>query len=106
MEPMTLGLNIPSAIYKVGICLPSPFTILCLGFFSYKKDSSACPKLSLPLLLPCGLLSGLEVLCTRCLECSLSQAATVILSLFPSCLCWGVIFQSDAWGRQQCGGAE
>ena len=36
----------------------------------------------------------------------LSQAATVILSLFPPCLCWSVIFQSDAWGGQQCGGAE
>ena len=26
------------------------------------------------------------------------------LSLFPPCLCWGVIFWSDAWGGQQCGG--
>ena len=34
----------------------------------------------------------------------LSQATTVILSLFPPCLCWGVIFWSDAWGGQQCGG--
>lgn len=47
MEPVTPGLNIPSAIYKVGVCLPSPFTILCLGFFS-KKESFPCPKLSLP----------------------------------------------------------